>query len=489
MAHPSLVNSHLANSSLAHLSLKKPSSIRQTIACIRFLGFTSASVKTTKSSSEAVQKLAEACIRFTPQIAIKPKEAVFLELSKSSHLFSEPTLRARISVLARRLGIEVHITFGSSLCTSLAQSYFPDYEKTQSFSALPIETCFYFLDPFQNNPDDKKKALVLAKTLKLLGVHTLEQFIQLPVESLGSRFGEVATRVHAFATGKSGPPWKGFFPSSIIQETADLEADETEIGLDSLLFTLKILMDRALTRLVGLGQRASRILITLQQVPWSSEPRPKRNWEVSLPIAQATSRGLLPILQERLSYEFTQSPLHAPAQSLKFEILETVPGHGAQRDFFHSKEVQSENWDQLLGRLLSQLGENHVFYADLNESYCPERSWKKSLIPALPLNPLLSPLNSMKLAAFRRRPTRVLKAPEPIQVQAGQIIHLKTGKTWKVSLWEGPERISTDWWRESFLDSVYRDYYRITTMDNGKLWVFFDRSISPAECFLHGYFD
>jgi protein ImuB len=349
--------------------------------------------------------------------------------------------------------------------------------------------------------EKQKEVESLVKVMKSLGIYHLGNFLRLPKESLGSRFGKTAVQIHHFAIGSAQPPWKGFYPSSLIEESMQLDdegMDGVEVTLEPLLFALKSLIDRAMTRLIGLGQRASKVQIELQMAQWSTIETPKRTWEISLPVAQGTSTGLIPIIREHLAFQFSNHPLLAPARSLKFTILTTIPGHGAQRDFFHSKELEAESWDQLLGRLLTQLGPNYVFRAELIERHCPEKTWTRT-VPAASLNAKkLSLFGSDRNQSLREfesanrkpqvdRPSRILSMPEPLLLKPSVLIH--PSKTWKLRHWEGPERISTEWWKSSSSEKVNRDYYRVTTLDHEKLWIFFDRNSNPPQAYLHGFFD
>ena len=51
-----------------------------------------------------VNAIAEACYRFTPQIAVRASDAVFLEVGGVSGLYNEETLLLRINALCRRFG-------------------------------------------------------------------------------------------------------------------------------------------------------------------------------------------------------------------------------------------------------------------------------------------------------------------------------------------------------------------------------------------------
>src|SRR4051812_27701262 len=100
--------------------------------------------KTSLHSKQELHKqmgaFAEALMRFTPQIAIRSEEAIFLEIGKSLSLYSEASLSARIDRLARRLGFEIRLAFSPHASHALAKCIFPELNQNGDLSRLPIES-------------------------------------------------------------------------------------------------------------------------------------------------------------------------------------------------------------------------------------------------------------------------------------------------------------------------------------------------------------
>jgi hypothetical protein len=239
-----------------------------------------------------LEKLAEACLRWTPQIAIRKNEAVFLEVSKSFHLFSEESLKSKITVLAKRFGMKIRITSSHHPCFALAKSHFEIFHRSQNLSDLPLEAFFCFLNPFELELEKKKEIDRLIHFLHQLGIHTVQEFLQIPRASLGSRWGSLAIQIHSTRQGEFEWPWKGFFPSPRIKEVLELGSEDlegTEVTLEPLLFSLKSLIDRAMARLIGQGRRASKVRVDLQLAPWSTLKVSKKVWDFSFSVAQGTS--------------------------------------------------------------------------------------------------------------------------------------------------------------------------------------------------------
>src|SRR5436309_3286008 len=116
-----------------------------------------------KEATPVINKLAEACFRFTSQIALRKDEAIFLEVGKSSSLFSERTLEFRIIHLAQRLGLSVKVSFAKTPSLAWLKAHFFEkiFEDSQQpdFSKLPLQALIYFLSPFEKDCETENKIL------------------------------------------------------------------------------------------------------------------------------------------------------------------------------------------------------------------------------------------------------------------------------------------------------------------------------------------
>jgi len=441
-----------------------------------------------KSESEH-EALAEACFRFSPQIAVRSREAIFIETGKSSSLYSEEALKNRLQALAKRMGFsQTRVAIAEDPSTALAQARF----QTTSF---PLEALSDYLSPFRHDPEGEKRVASLIKKLRMLGILTLHEFSKVPSATLASRLGREAIYLHERIRGLSPVAWPGFNPLPLISENVSLEDLTTQggsAGVEALLFVLRGLMDRAFARLRGRSERASVIQITLELEQWSTIQIHKRKFQISLPIAQGSVHGMLPILQDRLSFDLQKDPLGSPAVSIEFKILESTPGKAAQKDFFNKREEDAEAWNALVARLCARLGVENVFVALPIERYLPEKAYARVLDPkitaqATQITQLVPP-----------RPARVLKKPEPVRLQGDLLVHFQSGRSWKTIRWEGPERLAGEWWKQGF----HRDYFRTYTESGEQLWIFSQKEqarvqtgsaafalAQESSLYLHGYFD
>lgn len=449
---------------------------------------------------------AESLGRFSPQVALRASEAVFLEMSKSHQLFGAGLPR-RIQALALRFGIDpnkLRIGEGPDAGMALIRARYPKHEALRT---LPLESLIDFGSPFRFDFELQKKTLDLIQVLRELGIRNLGGFLELPSESLASRFGqeisELAGRLVASVDGRLSLPWPGFHPKPLVSEKVDLTDVETRnavSALDAMSEVLSGLLDRSIARLRGRCERASAVQVEMELENWSTIKNTKRKWKVSLPLPMGSATSLLAILNETLSFSLDREPLEAPVHAVQLTVLETVPGYGAQRDFFDNKEESAEAWDSLVGRLAHRLGKGKVFVAQPVERYLPEGAWarklelERGLLSGLRRGEILTTGNlALKPEpVFPERPARLLEEPIPLQ-RVGAILRDPTsGRRWRIAEWDGPERLSGEWWKSDSLDGFHRDYYTVKAETGEKLWVFVCRSPeqeAPSQAYLHGYFD
>lgn len=422
-----------------------------------------------------VHALAEACFRFTPQIAIRENEAIFLDITQSLRLFSEASFKLKAQALLKRMGWQAFkISLGETAAHALAEAKYG--------APFPLESLADFASPFVKNPELEKKIKAQTAILKQLGIQDFAHFAGIPRQTLVSRFGKDLLRLSERIHGQDPVAWPGFHPAPVISEKTWLP--EGGENLDALIFTLKGLVDRAMARLRGRAERASIIQVEFELEKWSTLKIYQRKWQIDLPLPQGSASSLIPILREQIDYALQREPLESPVMSIQFEVLETIPGAGAQRDFFQKKEAEQEAWNALIGRLGQKLGIEHVFVAVPVERYLPEKAYRKSL--------RTQDVNRLS-DAYPPRPARLLSQPEPIRVQGEVLIHPRSGKSWRSVAWQGPERLGGEWWNNEARFS--RDYFKVATAQGEQLWVF-QKETAPSEItqnaagfFLHGFFD
>ncbi|MFZ9595917.1 MAG: hypothetical protein ACO3A2_07545 [Bdellovibrionia bacterium] len=459
---------------------------------------------------------AQACYRWTPQIALRGEQGVFLHLSACRKLYSETGFKRRVEALAKRFGVRVQMGFATDAPTALALARIQGSEFLGSHrQALLLDALLDYASPFQWDADLHACALHMREVLKKLGLKTLGDFLALPQDTLASRFGEKGLEMRARVHGHFLWAWPAWEVPERIMETQDLEE---EVGGEALLFVLKGLVDRAMARLRGLGQRAVRIEVRVLLKGWSTVEVRNRTWSVAFAFPQGSTSSVMPVIQERIFSDLQASSLSAPLERVELEVQEGVPGNQAQKNFFSQQEEEQERWEAWVNRLVVRLGKEHVFLAAPVNRYLPEGAWGKEegfsswnlrnfhegrgvknaadpfeqasgSVAAEEKNQETGQgLSSETRRVIGLRPTRVLKKPQPFRLSHPHQIQVQ-GKTWKARKWSALERIAGEWWRDPQMQGFHRDYYQVSTETGEELWVFLDRNQNPPVFFLHGYFD
>jgi protein ImuB len=95
------------------------------------------------------------------------------------------------------------------------------------------------------------------------------------------------------------------------------------------------------------------------------------------------------------------------------------------------------------------------------------------------------------------RPIRLFARPEPVEAVAevpdGPPVRFRWRRVLhEVAVYEGPERIAMEWWRDEEGRALTRDYFRVESKEGARVWLYreglYGREISQPRWFLHGLF-
>lgn len=142
---------------------------------------------------------------------------------------------------------------------------------------------------------------------------------------------------------------------------------------------------------------------------------------------------------------------------------------------------EEKTFDALVDRLGMRLGFEEVNRIRVCESYLPE--YAVGFRPAA-----ASVVKSAEWPTWRIRPIRLIEPPMRIGVSTlipgGSPVQFFIGRQkHRVLRWEGPERLTPEWWRGG-PDRGTRDYYRVEDDKGFRFWLFRD---SSEHWFLHGH--
>ena len=419
---------------------------------------------------DEVAQLAELMRRFTPSVEpAKGEPGVFwLDAKGLERLFGSldewaAGLRAEIG----RAGFAANLVVGFDR--------FAAYAVAKGKGVRPLLK--KGSDPF-STPEEERAAARAVRLDRLalpppardalhkLGIVTLGQFVDLPLDGVGVRFGPEVRRLHRLASGSLVEPLKPQHP--------DVPAMR-RILLDHPTFdahTIVAIAEDALGPMLDEIARKGRALAGLE-LGFRFE-RLGDHLESIEPAAPTTSLAtMVELIRLRL-----QAVRRLPDGVMEIALVaREIAAAEKQRELFTvAKKRDLEAGARALARLRAAFGDDAVVRADLADAHLPEARF--TWVPLTALAPA-RPRAAAEPRLVRRIRTTPLPLPprERHEPDGWMLRGLEQGPIVKVA---GPYLISGFWWRTP----VQRDYHFAETKTGEQLWVFYDRG--KSRWFLQG---
>lgn len=324
------------------------------------------------------------------------------------------------------------------------------------------------------------------RTLAELGIHTLQQLLDLPVEDLPSRLGETTLeRIRQLAGVDEelirSIPEACPIGASWVSETPATSRSEIRQVLDHLTRELEPQL-----RQRSLGAIALQVVLKHEDGTTDT-----LSAQVVSPLQDAAR--LLEVLHLRIESLHVKQPVFSVRMTTTLAPLPVA----RQKDLFSASEhlKPQEELATVINRLNGRLGPQAVLTAAVSDSSVPEHTiqltpvMSKTAVPsqrtaAARIERLVQPGSDADDASFAVRPVFLLPAPVRTQILTPGVNFAWEGRTFNVRSLTGPERVQTQWWQES---TVHRDYYRLQTTQGPEFWAF--RDLTDGTWFLHGIFE
>ena len=453
----------------------------------------------------ALVKLAEACERFSPRVAVEEgdePESLLLDISNLEHLYgSEAKLAGEVEKFFTRRGYRVRLAVAETVGAAWAAAHF-GCERAGS-SSTPLEDCkLQIADSLETNlqfsiSSMPVRALRIAEetvaVLHELGIETIDQLLALPREGLSSRFGEELLRRLDQLTGRGREliePQRGL---PALEASYALEGSTADRGV--LVHVLSRLAEQLARQLAARDQGAVVLVCRLRCTGGREVPL-----RIGLLQPSASGRQLLELVELHLE------TVRFAGEVERVELRAVVVGRLGERQ----RELFADRWSSdphrlaiLVNRLGSRLGQERVLRVELRKSPVPERAAKFVPVTQPRVKKLPNAKCQMQIANWKHsaindqflifnlpspRPLTLYPEPQAMEVVCvvpdGPPQFVWVGKhRERIVNCVGPERIETLWWRGP---SVRRDYYRVVTQSGGHLWMF--RRLADGKWFVHGEF-
>ena len=447
--------------------------------------------------AERLERLAQACWRFTPRIALAPPDSFFLDVSGSIGLFGgEEKLLAELLAELRPSGEPVRVCLADTPGAAWAGSRAARSEGIVLTAVPPSAKAGRLRSPEGGRPSLPGKAgrfsscaagqwLVvppgaglafmrdwpiealrldaeICATLRELGLDTIGALDALPPESLQARFGAGAALRLKQAAGRAPEPLDYLPPPREFR--ARLEFESPVVLQQPLQAAIAELTVRLCGQLASAGAGARRFELRLHRSDGGCVRHGLRTARLIQPAPQ-----LAELLDEKMQAQSPQGP--AAERGVGFDGVsllarDTESVSAEQADWLSGASAGPLQGDfaRLVDRLCSRLGPEAVRIPVPEASYLPERRWR--FISALDRPPAEPRLEESGGSA--RAPLLLLEQPEPVDAPA---VTPGTAPAWirwrrnRYSLQraQGPRRVLPEWWRSS--EQGGREYW---LMEDGR---------------------
>ncbi|MFZ1368356.1 Y-family DNA polymerase [Sphingorhabdus sp.] len=458
------------------------------------------------ADSALLERLAEACLRYTPRVMVAPPQGLILDISGCHHLYDSNLSRAEKWLsddLARRLGetrLTVRIACATASDAALALATFGLEE--DAVHRLPVVA----LDC----------APAVHHALQRAGLNHIGDLASRPRTILASRFGEDVTYRLARLLGEVDSP---IIPRrSRPAVLCEARFAEPIAHSETVRAVLAELTGQAVRELEERGEGARAVAVKLFRCDGAVS---QLAIETAAPTRDAAL--LMRLFAERI--EGLRDPLDPGFgyDSITLEIRAAEPLAADQRDFEASAAKAREQLSALLARLATRLGPERVTHWQAVDSHVPEGVFISSpstcdgegdrakrgggvagkaggLTTATPPSfaTQMPPPHRMSMGRIENsRPLLLLDPPECVEAIAevpdGPPYRFRwRGSQHRVARHEGPERIAMPWWDGRHKEArLTRDYYRVEDSDGRRFWLFrhglYDEKPDP-RWYMHGLF-
>jgi len=444
---------------------------------------------------KGLDKLAEACERYSPWTAIDPlgdgkltnlsgSAGIWIDITGSAHLYNgEEPLVEDLYNRCIQAGYKPRIGIADTPGAAWAAARF----SKASFFIIPPKAQRKILAsyPITALRIDPK---ILGK-LESLGLRQIYDLYKIPRAPLASRFGSQILRRLDQMLGQENEPISPrrsvskYFTRIIFVEPIS-QIKDIKLAIYKLLTELCSNLEKR-----NLGVR--RLELIIFQVD---------NSFVRLEIGTS---------------QVSHDPDHL-SRLFREDLYSINPGFGievilliaTETNVFAARQINSEgkaghqaneNAAKLIDQLSRRLGMNNVVRLHPFESHLPECATR--IFPAL--DDFISNNNWEGPIHRPQRPIRLLSQPFPIEVIAlvpdgPPLMFIWRRLQHKISNAEGPERITPEWWKPTQLQNLScplskktRDYYQLEIHSGQRYWVYregLDRPDKPSSWYLHGFF-
>ena len=428
-----------------------------------------------------LDRLAHACLRYTPMVSATPPDALVLDISGCAHFFADETALAHDA--EDRLDKAGYNTVWALARTPDAALALARHGLREGAEAqLPVAALAM---------DDKTH-----RALERAGLYHIGDLAARPRATLVTRFGsELGLRLDRIM-GIEDRPINPLMVEGNVH--AERRFAEPLTHLDFALVCLAELFQEAASALEKRGRGARMIRMMLfrcdgaQSILHIETGAPTRDTALFKRLLHERIGALDDPLNPGFGYDLIRLTIIAD-EPLKAEQYRLEGNEGRNRN------DQADDEQALVSQLSARLGRDAIKHFIAADSHIPEQG-----LLALPALDIRAPhvWDVPHHGEPPLRPLHLFDPPQRIQVVAEVPDGPPHRFTWRrkihqICLYEGPERIASQWWRkkdgqQAGKGGLTRDYYRIEDVRGRRYWVFrhglYGSEKANPDWYIHGLF-
>lgn len=424
---------------------------------------------------QLLERIADACDRFTPMVAISGDHALTLDITGCLHDQGEAGLACEVEAWLARAGMTARHALAATPEAALALARFqtgPCTDEAAAVRRLPIAALM---------PDDDT-----ALALKRAGLVTIGDLAQRPSAPLAARFGEEMTAALARLLGQSDsrivprrhPPALHF----------ERRFAEPIARSEDALATIAALAGEAAEAMAERHMGGRRFAVRLYR---SDGLVRDLGVEASLPLRDPAL--VMGLFSERI--EALADPLDPGFgfDLIRLAVPRLEPMVPTQLQLEGGSVAEGE-LAALIDRLGARMGRDRFRRLRPRDTHVPEQA--VLALPAVDAPPPVA-WGTPEPGEPPLRPIHLFDPPQSIEVMAevpdGPPHRFRWRRTLhEVTRFEGPERIAAQWWMRDDNAGLTRDYYRVEDARGRRFWIFrhglYGREKANPGWYVHGLF-
>ncbi|WP_342029306.1 Y-family DNA polymerase [Sphingomonas sp. CFBP 13720] len=423
-----------------------------------------------------LERIADACDRFTPMVALDGGDGVTLDITGCAHLFGgEAALVTEVEERLQRFG-ELRHALADTPDAAQALARFQTAPAANEASAIRR------LGVAALRLDDE---IVVA--LRRAGLKTIGDLASRPTAPLAARFGEETVAALARVLGQADQrlrPRRALPALFFERRFADPIA-----RTDDVLATIGDLAAEADAELTARDKGGRRFAVRLYRADGAM-----RDLAIDSGLPLRDPPTLVRLFRERIDALADPIDPGFGFDMIRMSVPAIEPLAPTQLRL-EGGAVSDEAMAALVDRLSTRLGRGRICRLTPNDSHLPEQGVLTMAAQDAPPVPVA--WDEAEAGEPPLRPIHLFDPPQRIEVMAEVPDGPPHRFRWRrvlhdVIRFEGPERIAAQWWRRGQSRAHTRDYYRVEDVRGRRYWIFrhglYERETADPGWYVHGVF-